>query len=111
MMNMIRHDHEEALKRDPTIMTSSTSNFNFAKRVSCASAFSHRLLRRMWAPLKLSDSQFARLVTLLEHSRSRRRGSTRTRSTLLVSSFLHEPLPSLDWPESHKEQRDVCSTW
>ena len=68
MKYVIRHDHEEALRPDPAFvddMTPATfteAKQNFLRRgILC-----HRLLRRMWAPLDLSDLQFERLVQLLE---------------------------------------------
>ena len=68
MKYVIRHDHEEALRMDPAFVDGMTAAVfaeakqNFIRR----GILSHRLLRRMWAPLGLTDSQFERLVQLLE---------------------------------------------
>ena len=66
---------------------------------SARGILSHRLLRRMWAPLGLTDSEFERLVQLLEQfeiALSLSDDSVEPR--LLVPSFLREPLPEGAWP-------------
>ena len=96
MKYVIRHDHEEALRPDPAFvddMTPATfteAKQNFLRRgILC-----HRLLRRMWAPLDLSDLQFERLVQLLEQFEiALGLPDDGVEPRLLVPSFLTDPLP------------------
>ena len=96
MKYVIRHDHEEALRPDPAFvddMTPATfteAKQNFLRR----GILSHRLLRRMWAPLDLSDLQFERLVQLLEQFEiALGLPDDGVEPRLLVPSFLRDPLP------------------
>ena len=101
MKYVIRHDHEEALRMDPAFVDGMTpaqfgeAKQNFLRR----GILSHRLLRRMWAPLGLSDSQFERLVQLLEQFEiALGLPDDGSEPRLLVPSFLREPLPEGAWP-------------
>ena len=68
MKYVIRHDHQEALRMDSSIVDGMTpADFSAAKQDFLRRGIlSHRLLARMWAPLHLPEEQFRVLVQLLE---------------------------------------------